>query len=392
MKLLFICQHYYPERIDFSDVCKRLVEEGHDVTVLTGLPNYRMEKNRIPKKYRHRKNRIEKKDGVIIIRCTEFSRRNNFVSRLLNYASFYFSSLHKVKKLDKDFDRVICYQYSPITMASCAVKYAKKNHCPLILYCFDLWPESVKTYNIGEKNLIYKLADKLSKNAYQNSNIILVTSKPFIEYFTTVHKIDQKKIIYLPQFSQDYSKKLKKVKKDGKIHLLYAGNIGKAQNVRCIIEAIELLKTKKDYIVDIVGDGSECLSLINLVNRKNLEEKIIFHGEKSKDELLYFYSLADALLLTMKDDGTYVSKTLPLKTQSYMSTRKPILASINGAAKEVINEYKCGYCVDAGDVKAFATIIENFIDKQPKINYRTNDNFLFEQNYQKLKQIIERTQ
>ena len=75
-----------------------------------------------------------------------------------------------------------------------------------------------------------------------------------------------------------------------------------------------------------------------------------------------------------------------------MSTGKPILASINGAAKEVINEYKCGYCVNAGDAKAFATIIENFLDKQPKINYYTNDNFLFEQNYKKLKQIIESAQ
>lgn len=391
MKLLFVCQHYYPERIDFSDVCKKLVKEGNDVTVLTGLPNYRMEKNRVPKKYKHGRNRTEKKDGVKIIRCTEFSRRNNLISRLLNYASFYFSSLRIIKKLDKDFDRIICYQYSPITMASCAVKYAKKNHCPLITYCFDLWPESVKTYNISEKNPIYKIANSLSKNVYNNSNKIIVTSRPFIEYFVTVHQIPKEKLFYLPQYSQDYSKDMRAVKKDGKIHLLYAGNIGKVQNVKCIIEAVELIKTKKDYIVDIVGDGSECLGLINLVNRKNLEKRIVFHGEKPKEDLSHFYSLADALLLTMKDDGTYVSKTLPLKLQSYMSTGKPILASINGAARDIINEYKCGYCVNAGDTKAFATIIENFIDKQPKIKYQIDYNFLFEKNYKNLKQIIEKT-
>lgn len=388
MKILFISQHFFPERIDFSDVCKEFIKNGDEVTVLTGLPNYHLEGNRVPKKYIHGKNREEMIDGIKVIRCTEFGRRNNIFSLLLNYASFYISSLRKVKTLDKDFDRVICYQYSPITMAAAAAKYARRNKCPFILYCFDLWPESVKVYNIGEKNPIFKIAYMISKRVYRICDKIIVTSKPFVEYFKVVHKIPENKISYLPQFTQDYGKNLKNVKNDGKIHLLYAGNIGKVQNAECIVNAIEKLKTKKKFVVDFVGNGSECLRLISLVKRKNLNDKIIFHGEKSEEELAYFYSIANAMLLTMKDDGTYVSKTLPLKLQSYMSTGKPILASINGAAEEVINEYKCGYCVPANDEKAFMTIIKMFIEKQPKIKYKNDERFLLEKNFEELSKIV----
>lgn len=391
MKLLFVCQHYFPERINIGTVCEELVKQGHDVTALVGLPNYHMKDNKVPKEYHGKLHRKETINGVKVIRCTEFGRRNNFISLMLNYYSFWLSSKKMIKNLDKDFDRVICYQYSPITMAGAAAKYAKMNHCPLVLYCFDLWPESVKTYNIKETNPIFKIAKKISKEIYTSCDKIIVSSKPFIQYFEEYHNIPNKKIVYLPQYSIDYGKKLKNVKKDGKIHLLYAGNVGKMQNVECIIDAVKYIKTEKDYVIDIVGNGSDCLRLINLVNRKKLNEKIIFHGEKNEDELLDFYSRADALLLTMKDNGTYISKTLPLKLQSYMSTGKPVLASINGAAEEVINEYKCGYCVPAGDTKAFATIIQTFIEKHPKLSYKTDKKFFLEENTKELFKIIEET-
>lgn len=368
-----------------------LVEQGHDITVLTGLPNYHIKNNKVPKEYHKKSHKNEIIDGIKIIRCTELSRRNNPISLILNYFSFWLSSKKAVKSLDKNFDKVICYQYSPITMASAAVKYAKANHCPLILYCFDLWPESIKTYGIKENNPIYKLTKKISTEIYANCDKIIVSSKPFIEYFKKYHKIPKNKLTYLPQYSVDYGKKLKDIQKDDKVHLLYAGNIGKMQNVECIIDAAQQIKTKKKYTIDIVGNGSDYARLINIVSKKKLNEKIIFHGEKNETELLDFYSRADALLLTMKDNGTYVSKTLPLKLQSYMSTRKPVLASINGAAEEVINEYKCGYCVPAGDAKAFATIIENFIEKHPKLSYKTDKRFFLEENTKELFKIIEET-
>ena len=388
MKILFVSQYFFPERVDFSDVCREFVKNGDEVTVLTGLPNYHLKENKVPKNYKYGKNRKEVIDGIKVIRCTEFGRRNNVFNLFLNYVSFYFSSLRKVKALDKDFDRVICYQYSPITMAAAAAKYARKNKCPFILYCFDVWPESLKVYGIGEKNPIFKIVYRISRKIYDSCDKILITSKPFAKYFETVHKVPKKKIFYLPQFTRDYGKDLKKVKSDGKVHLLFAGNVGKAQNVDCIIEAVEKIKTDEDFVVDIVGNGSERQRLAGLVKQKKLGDKIIFHGEKGEKDMIDFYSRADALLLTMKDNGTYVSKTMPLKTQSYMSTGKPILTSINGAAKETIEEYKCGYCAPANDVDAFAKIIKMFIEERPKVSYKMDERFLLEGNVKELIELV----
>lgn len=384
-KLLFVCQYYYPERIGLTSICEELVKNGYKVTVLTGLPNY--PKGKVLKEYKFFKKRKESINGVDVIRCFEIGRHKGKIMLCVNYISFYISSLLKVKRLDKDFDKVICYQHSPITMAAAAMKYSKLRKKKFILYCFDLWPESLKTYNIKESNPIFKVVKKISKKIYSSCDKIIVSSKPFIDYFVNYHFVDVNKIYYLPQFSFDYGKSLSSEKKDDKIHFLYAGNIGKNQNIECIIEAVKLLKTSKKYVVDIVGYGSNYDKLTKMVNDYSLNDKIIFHGEKNGNELEYFYSIADALLLTLSNDSL-IGMTLPLKLQSYMSTEKPILASINGAAKEAIEEYKCGVCVDSGDYKAYSKIIKKFLDGKINIKYKKEKRFLLQNNVDELLEII----
>jgi len=387
MKLLFVCQYYYPERIGLTNICEELVKRGNDVTALTGLPNY--PKGYVPKEYKFFKKRKETINGVKIIRSFEIGRRKGKIMLCINYISFYLSSLLKVRKLDKDFDKVICYQHSPITMASAAMKYAKKRKKEFILYCFDLWPESLKTYNIKENNIIFKIVKKLSNRIYSNCDKIIVSSKPFIKYFTEYHNINKKKIYYLPQFSYDYGKKIENKKTDDKIHLLYAGNIGKVQNIECIIEAIKILETDKKFVIDIVGYGSNFNKLEKMIKEYKLNDKIILHGEKNNEELQEFYNIADALLLTLTENS-FISKTLPLKLQSYMTTEKPILASINGAAQALIKEYKCGVCVKANDYINYSKTIKDFLDGKIKIKYKKEKRFLLENNVDDLLEIINR--
>lgn len=391
MKLLFVCQHYAPERIDISPYCEALSAAGHDVTALVGLPNYHMPGNRIPKRYKQKSQRVKNINGVKVIRCTEIGRRNNVLFLFLNYVSFYLSSLNKVRKLDNDFDCVVCFQYSPITMASAAVKYAKKHHCPLILYCFDLWPESIKVYNINEKSILFRIVRKISSRIYQACDKILVTSQPFVEYFKTVHNISNKKISYLPQYTRDYKKDLKQKKTDKKIHLLYAGNLGKMQGVEYIIDAAAKINTKKDFVIDIVGAGSDAKNLKKKVEERHLEKKVVFHGEKSGESLNEFYSMADALLLTMKDNGSYISKTLPLKFQSYASTGKPILACANTTVQYEMDKINCGFYTHSGNTEQYAIIIQHFIEKRPTISYKIDKRFYFEDNLNFLLKVIKET-
>lgn len=378
MNLLFVCQYYYPERIGLTDICEELVKRNHNITVLTGLPNY--PEGKVPKEYKFFKKRKENVNGVNIRRCFEIGRRKGKMMLGINYISFMISSMFNIVFLGKRFDKVFCYQHSPVTMAMAAVLYKKIYKKELVLYCFDLWPESLKTYNINEKSVIFKFIKRVSKHIYKNCDKIIISSKPFKEYFEEVHQIESNKIKYIPQHSIDFGVNNNK-KDDEKIHFLFAGNIGKMQNIECIIKAVNEIKHKEEFVVDIVGYGSNYEDLIEMTKKLRLEEKIIFHGRKSKEELKKYYDNAEAMLLTLKGNN-FVSKTLPLKLQSYMSTGKPIIASIEGAAHEIINESNCGVCVEPDDYKALSQMMYDYIKNKKKYEeLGINGRKYFEKNF-----------
>ena len=112
-----------------------------------------------------------------------------------------------------------------------------------------------------------------------------------------------------------------------------------------------------------MGKFGKWLLKLYLTKKLKLEDKVIFHGQKSQDEILKYYEQADVMLLTLKGNN-FVSKTLPLKLQSYMSTGKTILASIEGAAEEIINESGCGICIKPDDYKLLSEKMSYLINNK----------------------------
>ena len=125
MKILVVCQHYYPEQFRITDICEELVKRGHQVTVVTGLPNYPM--GYIYEGYKDKSKRREIINGVDVHRTFTIGRRKGIIWRVLNYYSFMFSSVRYVSKLESDFDVVLVNQLSPVMMAEAGIKYKKKN-------------------------------------------------------------------------------------------------------------------------------------------------------------------------------------------------------------------------------------------------------------------------
>jgi glycosyltransferase involved in cell wall biosynthesis len=79
----------------------------------------------------------------------------------------------------------------------------------------------------------------------------------------------------------------------------------------------------------------------------------------------FFYEMADAMLITLKDNKT-LSYTLPGKVQSYMATGKPVIGSINGETSCVIEGADCGLCCGAEDYKGLADLIIQFCSSDKK--------------------------
>lgn len=76
MKILVVCQHYWPEPFNTSDVCEELVGRGHSVSVITGLPNTGMPNSDIPEEYKNRQKQIEHHNGVTVYRANLYPRKN----------------------------------------------------------------------------------------------------------------------------------------------------------------------------------------------------------------------------------------------------------------------------------------------------------------------------
>lgn len=363
MRILVVCQRYYPEQFRINDISEQLVKNGNKVMVLTGLPNYPTGK--IPDEYRWGRKRKENINGVKVLRCFEIGRKKGAVGLALNYASFMVSASVRAIFLKKDFDVIFVYQLSPVTMALPGIIMKKRCQKPLYLYCCDIWPESVKNMISNENNPVFKIADKLSRYIYSKCDAITVTSKPFVEYFNRKHSIPIEKISYIPQHAEDIYLHMD-LKPDSDItNFVFMGNIGIAQDVECILDAVERIKHIPKFKVHFVGDGS-CLKKCKAVVRgKGLEDIVIFHGRHPLDEMPYFYKLADACLLTLKGDNL-IGLTIPSKLQGYMAAGKVVIGAINGAAKEVIRESKCGICVNASDSKGLAEAMKDFIDNPDK--------------------------
>lgn len=380
MKILVVTQYYKPEQFLINDIAPELVRRGHDVTILTGLPNY--PNGVVPDEYRHGQKCDEIIDGLRVIRCHEVGRKSGKLSLILNYISFALSGSRKARKLKDDYDVIFCYQLSPVTMALPAVRHKKKHGTPILLYCLDIWPESARAHVRSETSLLYYLIGRLSKSIYQACDRIAVTSEPFISYMTNFNGVPKERLIYIPQHADTTMLKMELSAEDnGVVDFLFAGNLGKGQRLGTLIKAASILKYKPGFVVHIVGDGSMRASLEQMAYDAGVSHIVLFHGQQSRDDMPRWYRKADALLITLRGNNQ-VGCTMPGKLPTYMTVGKPIFGAINGAARQVIEESECGACVPAEDADGLAKLMADYIDAPQKYAaYGDNARAYFKQHF-----------
>ncbi|MCR5673957.1 MAG: glycosyltransferase family 4 protein [Lachnospiraceae bacterium] len=364
MKILTVCQYYHPEPFRIHEVCEELAARGHDVTVLTGLPNYPM--GVIPDEYKTKEHRNETVGGVHIIRVKERPRTPGKIGLAKNYVSFVFNASIKALTMKKDFDVIFVYQLSPVLMAIPAyvAKWSSKTK-KIVIYCLDLWPESLSSLGIKRQSTFFRFMKAVSIRIYKGAYSIAYTSRMFSEYFIKELGIQKERFVHIPQFADDlftgiasHEKNDKDKSTSGKetIDYVFAGNIGRMQSVDTVIKAAAL--TKDDRIRwHIVGDGFALDECKKLCDDLNLGEKVTFYGRRPVEDMPRFYETADAMIVTLADNEM-ISYTLPGKIQSYMAAGKPILAAAGGETMAVINECGCGKCAPAEDERSFAAIAD----------------------------------
>ena len=245
MKILIVTQYFWPEDFQVNNLALSLVEKGHDVSIITGNPNYPKGKFNDGYGFKYIN---ETYKGIKIFRVPIFPRGNNSFMLLLNYISFiFFGSLftyfHKI-----EYDQVFAVNYSPITAIIPAIVYCKKNKTKLSIWVQDLWPETVMAS--GNIKLIYvkNLIEKLVIYIYSKSSLIFISNKGFKK--SIVEKgVLEKKIKYMPnwaeefyEFKSDYDFDNLKVSLPDGFNVMFAGNLGESQGLEAVIEAAKLTK------------------------------------------------------------------------------------------------------------------------------------------------------
>lgn len=375
MKILVVCQYYYPEPFRVNDICEEMVKRGHEVTVVTGEPNY--PEGQIYKGYEEHAHADEIINGVKVHRCPIIPRKTGTLYRLLNYFSYPHEAKKYIRNLTasdgKPFDVIFVNQLSPVMMTEPAIVYKRKHGTPVVMYCLDLWPESLVAGGVSRGSVIYKAFHRISKRIYRGMDRILITSRMFRGYLEEQFGIENEKVEYLPQYAEGLFEKLPYKTPGGETDLVFAGNIGEVQSVDTIVKAAEMMQDQKVHF-HIVGSGTDLERLQGLT--KELKN-ITFYGRRPLEEMPEFYAKADAMLVTLKADPV-LSLTLPGKVQSYMAVGKPIIGAIDGETAEVIKSAECGYCGKAEDVDALVQNIKEFVETDHKKQMGENARAFYE--------------
>lgn len=361
-KILVICQYYKPEPFRISDICEEMVRRGHEVQVVTGYPNY--PEGVLYDGYGKGKHIDEVINGVKVHRCYTVPRETGTVKRMMNYYSYaasatkYVLSGQCVASDGGKFDVVFCNQLSPVMMADAAIAYKKKHRVPIVMYCLDLWPESLIAGGITRESKIYKYYHHVSKRIYRQMDKILITSRMFSDYLQKEFGIKKSRIEYLPQYAEGIFEELPAKEENGTFDFMFAGNIGEIQSVETILKAAEYLQNEPVKI-HIIGGGTDLERLQKIKEEEQLDN-VVFYGRRPLEEMPEFYKKADAMLVTLAADPV-LSLTLPGKVQSYMAVGKPIIGAIDGETKKVIEEAECGLCGNADNAELLAENIRRFI-------------------------------
>lgn len=370
-RVLIFTNHFYPEYFKVNDILSWLTEEGNKVSVVTQNPNY--PKGKIYEGYSVIGGKGDFK-GASVYRLPVISRGNGKSFRLIaNYLSYFFSLFcftFWLISTHKKYDSLIIHHTSPPFLFLPALFYKIARGSKIILWDLDMWPHTLSAVGIIKSKTALSIAEKLFKWFYKKFDLILLGSKSFKEIANK--RISPEKSVYFPNWADPIFENVKHENisstKSEKIVISYTGNLGEAQNLENLVEAISLCKKSKIEI-RLIGDGRNKENLKSLVESKNLKEIIKFFEPVNSSKLLTYFKESDYLFLSLNDNPLF-SKTVPAKLQTYMAVGIPIIGALSGEANSIIKENNIGFCINANQATELAKIFDSLSSIQDSL-YQT---------------------
>jgi len=355
MKIGIVSEYYQPEPTIYSvQLGQYLSKKGHEVRVLTGIPNYPSGKlyPGFGKTWFWRK----VIDGVDVKRVLLFpSHSGNPISRIFTYLSFSLSSLVATRFMSS-MDVIYVYG-TPITAAF--APYVWRRHVPYVVHVQDLWPESVTESGMLKGRLILEWVEKIlrkwtSRIYSAASAVIGISPSMGKELVCRGAKVESVFTVFNWGQEAHSSSGYRKIEHNG-FSLLYAGNIGQMQDLSTVIRALKLVSDLPGIRLDIIGNGTELLKVQNLVTELKLLN-VFFHGRIPRDDIGSHYTTCDFHLVPLKDLPIF-RMTIPSKFQTGLAKGIPVITSVQGDTARLVNTYNLGFVVPNQDEDSWANVI-----------------------------------
>lgn len=379
MKILVITQYFYPETFRVNSLCIELVKRGHEVTVLTGFPQY--PKGKIYPGYGFHKEYEHEWNGIRIERLKVLPRGKTPIGMLLNCLTFVSEGKKWVNRCAQKYDAIYVFEVSPVTVGLPAVEYKKKFGTPIYFNVQDLWPENVEVVLGIHNKLIIGKINKIVDTIYSASDKILCSSNGFVENIKA-RGVPAEKLVFWPQFCDepDFANAEKPaIYADNTFKIVFAGNIGEAQGLDLLIETAKRLKDRGDIKFYLVGDGRARKRLENTAKKENIDN-VIFVGKVPSEEADRYIHFADAAYLSFKDNDIF-NMTIPAKLQSYMACGTPILAAAGGESRDIVIKSECGCSCERNAEKIVDSIVQLKSDEKMLQLMRKKSEMYYRDNY-----------
>jgi glycosyltransferase involved in cell wall biosynthesis len=358
VKLLIVSQYFWPEDFRINDLAVGLAKRGHEVTVLTGKPNY--PEGRFHATYGFFRHARDAYQGVNVVRVPLIPRgRGGRIRLALNYASFsLFASLLGPFRCGARYDAILVYEPSPITVGLPALVMKKRTGAPIFFWVQDLWPESLSATGAVRSRALLNLVERFVRFVYRGCDRILVQSLAFSEPIQRLG-VEKDRILYFPNSAEDFYGPVEAdrvpegVALPTGFRIMFAGNIGAAQALDTVLAAAERLRSQPDIHWIILGDGRLAPWVRDEIGRRKLEHCVHLLGRHPAESMPHWFALADAMLVTLKREPIF-ALTIPSKVQSYLACAKPIVAALDGEGGRIVRESGAGIAVAAEDPDALA--------------------------------------
>ncbi|OAL81015.1 glycosyltransferase WbuB [Acinetobacter sp. SFB] len=347
MKILLLTQWFDPEPT-FKGLAfaRELKQQGHEVQVLTGFPNY--PGGKIYDGYKLKLYQREEIEGISILRVALYPNHDSSaLKRIFNYISFAFMAMLFGVFTTKKADVIYAY-HPPLTVGIAAIFIKFFRRTPIVYDIQDMWPDTLQSTGMLNNNKILNIIGLVCKLVYRCVDHIVVLCPGFknklIERGVPEEKIS---IIYnwcdeqgLTQ-AQPAKVEYQQLMQD-KFNIVFAGNMGKAQALDSILDVAKKVQPIQDIQFVFVGGGTETERLKQRLITENISNTV-FIPRMPMAEVGGVLKLSSLLLVHLKKDPLF-EITVPSKTQAYMAMGKPVLMAVAGDAADLIRSAECG-CV-----------------------------------------------